>query len=119
MLLMPLICHLAAWKLDRHNFGFADKSRAQLQELVPQPETKKTRVKAAAPRTRSQKKEQPEQPEEQRKREEEEAAEKWKKISEEHHKEKEMEERRRAKEQRSEEHTSELPLGEARMPSSA
>ena len=69
MLLMPLICHLAAWRLDRHNFGFADKSRAELQELVPQPEPKKTKVEVAAPRTRSQKKDQPEQPEEQRRRE--------------------------------------------------
>ena len=34
MLLMPLICHLAAWRLDRHNFGFADRSRQELQELV-------------------------------------------------------------------------------------
>ena len=41
MLLMPLMCHLAAWKLDRNNFGFADRNRAELQELVPQPEAKK------------------------------------------------------------------------------
>ena len=99
MILMPLICHLAAWKLDRQNFGFANRSRAELQELVPQPEPKKTKIEVAAPRTRSQKKDQLEQPEEQQKREEEEAAEKWKRISEEHHREKEAEERRKAKQQ--------------------
>ena len=30
MLLVPLICHLAAWKLDRTTFGFADRNRAEL-----------------------------------------------------------------------------------------
>lgn len=97
---MPLISHLAAWKLDKTTFGFADCNRAELQELVPQPESKKQKVEVVAQRTtRSQAREQTLQPEEQRKREEEEAAEKWKKISKEHHREKEAEEKRRAKEQ--------------------
>ena len=91
---------LTAWRLNRHNFGFADKSRAELQDLVPQPEPKKQRIEVTVPRTRSQGKEQPEQPEEQRRREEEEAVEAWRKISEEHHREKEAEERRKAKEQK-------------------
>ena len=87
MLLMPLICHLAAWKLDRHNFRFANRNRAELQELMPQPEPKKQKTELATSRiTRSQKQE---QPEEQWKREEEEAAETRRKISEEHHREKE------------------------------
>ena len=60
MLLMPLICHLAAWRLDKITFGFADRNRAELQELVPQPELKKPKVEVAAQgTTRSQKKEQP------------------------------------------------------------
>ena len=71
MLLMPLIYHLAAWRLDKTSFGFADRNRAELQELVPQPESKKPRVEATAQRiTRSQKQEQPLKPEEQRKQEE-------------------------------------------------
>ena len=97
---MPLICHLAAWKLDRSSFGFADRNRAELQELAPQPEFKKHKVEVSTVRTtQSQAAKHAEQPEEQRKREEEEAAQAWKKISEEHHREKETEERRRAKQQ--------------------
>ena len=97
MLLMPLICHLAACKLERHNFGFADRNRAELQDLVPQPEQKKPKIEVAASRlTRSRAQE---QPEERKKREEEEAAEAWKKISEDHHRQKEAEERRKAKAQ--------------------
>ena len=99
MLLMPLIYHLVAWRLDKTSFGFANRNRAELQELVPQSESKKPRVEATAQRTtRSQKQEQPLKPEEQRKQEEDETVEKWQKITEEHHKEKEAEERRRAKE---------------------
>ena len=45
MLLMPLICHLAAWKLDKATFGFVDRNRAELQELVLQLEPKKQRSK--------------------------------------------------------------------------
>ena len=48
MLLMPLICHLAAWKLDKTVFGFANKSRVELQELVPQPEPKKQKLELVA-----------------------------------------------------------------------
>ena len=100
MLLMPLICHLAAWKLDRHSFGFADRNRIELQDLAPQPDLKKQRVEINTARTtRSQAAKEAEQPEEQHKREEEAAAETWKKISEEHHREKEAEERRRTKQQ--------------------
>ena len=56
MILMPLICHLATWRLDRTQFGFADRSRAELQELVPQLDIKKPRVEEHSPRvTRSQK----------------------------------------------------------------
>ena len=29
IILMPLICHLAAWKLDKTSFGFADRNRAE------------------------------------------------------------------------------------------
>ena len=94
---MLLICHLAAWKLDRTTFGFVDRNRAELRELAPQPELKKQKTEVATSRiTRSQKQE---QPEEQRKRKEEEAAITWQRISEEHHREKEAEERRKAKEQ--------------------
>ena len=97
MILMPLICHLAAWKLDRTNFGFADRNRVELQELAPQPEVKKQKVEVVASRiTRSHKQE---QPEEQWKREEEEAAAAWKRISEEHHRDKEAEDKRRAQQQ--------------------
>ena len=66
MILMPLICHLAAWKLDKTNFGFADRRRAELQELVPQPEPKKQKAKMATQRTtRSQKHEEASKKEEQ------------------------------------------------------
>lgn len=101
MILMPLICHLAAWRLEKTTFGFADRSRAELQQLVPQPELKKHKVEVGASRTtRSQATKGAEQMDEKRKREkEEEAAQTWKKISEEHHREKEAEERRRAKQQ--------------------
>ena len=100
MILMPLICHLAAWKLEKTTFGFADRNGAELQELVPQPDLKKHKVEVGTARaTRSQAAKGAEQPEEQCTREEEAAAETWKKISEEHHREKEAEERRRAKQQ--------------------
>ena len=92
--------HLAAWKLDRSSFGFADRNRAELQELAPQPELKKHKVEVSTVRTtRSQAAKEAEQPEEQRKREEEAVAETWRKISEEHRKEKEAEERRKIREQ--------------------
>ena len=56
MLLIPLICHLAAWKLDKTTFSFADRNRAELQELAPQPEMKKPKTEVVAPRiTRSRK----------------------------------------------------------------
>ena len=94
MLLMPLICHLAAWKLDKTTFGFADRNRAELLELAPQPEMKKPKIEVAAPRiTRSQAQTPFLSTQEQCKREESEAAEQWRKITEEHHKEKEAEER--------------------------
>ena len=48
MLLMPLICHLAAWKLDKATFGFAYRNRVELQELVPQPEPKTQRLEPIA-----------------------------------------------------------------------
>ena len=100
MLLMPLICHLAAWKLDKTTFGFADRNRMELQDLVPQPESKKLKVEVATQRTtRSHKQEQPLNPEEQRQKEEEEAVEKWKRITEEHRKEKEAKEKWHTKEQ--------------------
>ena len=44
MLLMLLICHLAAWRLDKKNFGFADKGRVELQELAPKLELEKVKV---------------------------------------------------------------------------
>ena len=92
MILMPLICHLTAWKLDKTNFGFADRNKAKLQELVPQPEPKKQKVEVPSQRTtRSQKQEEAIKQEKQRKQEEEEAAATWKRISEEHHKGKEAE----------------------------
>ena len=100
MILMPLICHLGAWKLDKTNFGFADRKRAELQELAPQPQEKKLKEEVSTARaTRSQAAKQAEQPEEQRKKEEEEADATWKRISEEHRKDKEAEERRRIREQ--------------------
>ena len=81
--------------MDRTTFGFADRNRAELQEIAPQPELKKQKVEVVVSRiTRSHKQE---QPEEQWKREEEEAALTWRKISEEHHREKEAEEKRTSK----------------------
>ena len=100
MILMPLICHLATWKLDRTSFGFADRNRIELQDLAPQPDLKKQKVDVSTARTtRSQATKEAEQPDEQRKREEAEAADTWRRVSEEHRKEKEAEERRKAKAQ--------------------
>ena len=97
---MPLLCHLAAWKLNKTTFGFADRSRAELQELMPQPKPKKQKVEVATQRTtRSQAREQTLQHEDQCHKDKEEAAEKWKRITEEHCKEKEAEEKRCAKQQ--------------------
>ena len=89
---MPLICHLTAWKLDKTNFGFADRNKAKLQELVPQPEPKKQKVEMPSQRTtRSQRQEETAKQENQRKQEEEEAIATWQRISKEHHREKEAE----------------------------
>ena len=44
MLLMPLIYHLVAWKLDKKNFGFASKDKIELQELASKPKLKKVKV---------------------------------------------------------------------------
>ena len=79
---MSLICHLAAWKLDKTNFGFVDRRRAELQELVLQPEPKKQKAEMATQRTtRSQKHEEASKKEEQRKQEEVEAADQWRRIA--------------------------------------
>ena len=87
---MPLICHLAAWKLDMMHFGFADKNREELQDLVPQPKHKKPKTDIPSRRTtRSQGHEEAHKQEEQKKQETEDAAATWKKILEEHHREKE------------------------------
>ena len=48
MLLMPLICHLVAWKLDKKIFGFVNKGRIELQELAPELEPKKSKVEPIA-----------------------------------------------------------------------
>ena len=36
MLLIPLLYHLATWRLDRSRFGFADRNRQELQDIAPQ-----------------------------------------------------------------------------------
>ena len=92
MLLMPLLCHLAMWKLDKTTFGFADKNRAELQELVTQPEPKKQRLELVARMaTRSQAQEGVALPQDLKKQQEQEAVEKWRQIVEQHQQDKEVE----------------------------
>ena len=50
---------MAAWKLDKKNFGFVDKGRMELQGLAPEPRPKRAKMELVARKmaTRSQGKE--------------------------------------------------------------